>query len=122
MRIEKRLVLGMVAGLSACGGGGAASPGSAETAGGDLSLYEGPITSQDVELGMNKFVLFCDDCHPDGEAGDGPSLVADTHTPAQVRKQVREGSGKMRPFSAQRLNDADLEAVLAYLQSIHAVQ
>ena len=104
-----------------CGGGGAEEGGSEESSGGDLSAYEGPVASTDVEAGKELFSTFCDDCHPDGEEDVGPSLIEHAHSAARMRQQVREGSGKMRPFSANRLSDEDLEHLLAYLGSIGAV-
>jgi mono/diheme cytochrome c family protein len=108
-----------------CGGGGAEveEPASDEhTSGGDVGQYQGPIGSTDVEGGKELFDTRCGDCHPNGEEDVGPSLVAHAHTPAQLRQQIREGSGKMRPFPEARLSAADMEAILAYLASIHAVK
>ena len=84
--------------------------------------YEGAIASTDVEAGKTVFATYCDDCHPDGDADVGPSLIADPHTPALLRKQIREGSGKMKPFPEKRVSKDDLEALLAYLDSIGAVK
>jgi hypothetical protein len=90
--------------------------------GGGEGDYEGPITSTEVDRGKELFSTHCDDCHPGGEEDVGPSLIADPHSPADLRKQVREGSGKMRPFPEKRLSNEELEAVLAYLASINAVK
>jgi len=112
--------------VGACGGGSEAPEGE-ESSGGEAEAgegggYEGPITSTDVTHGKEVFDTHCEDCHPGGEDDVGPSLIADPHTPAKLRQQVREGSGKMRPFSAKRVSDEDLEALLAYLQTINAVK
>ena len=56
-----------------------------------------------MERGKELFSAHCDDCHPGGEEDVGPSLIGDPHTPPQIRKQVREGSGKMKPFPEKRL-------------------
>lgn len=106
-----------------CGGGGAEAE-NAEgdaTSGGEAANYEGPIASTDVERGTERFETFCGGCHPGGQEDVGPSLIADPHSPARVRQQIREGSAQMRPFSAARLNDADMEAILAYMASIGAI-
>ncbi|MGD8858880.1 MAG: cytochrome c [Myxococcales bacterium] len=106
-----------------CGSSGEAEEASGEaTGGGELTEYEGPIASTDVEAGKEAFDTFCGDCHPDGEEDVGPSLVADPHSPARLRQQVREGSGRMRPFSTNRLGDDQLEQILAYMASIGAVE
>ena len=101
------LLLG--AGLMACGGGGGAEEagGGESTSGGDEAAYAGPITSTEVERGKELFSTHCDDCHPGGEEDVGPSLIADPHTPPSIRKQIREGSGKMRPFPEKCLEWAE---------------
>jgi mono/diheme cytochrome c family protein len=112
--------------LIACGGGSEEPAGDESTGGeaeaGGGSAYEGPITSTDTAHGKEVFDQHCEDCHPGGEEDVGPSLIADPHTPAKLRQQVREGSGKMRPFSEKRISNDDLEALLAYLQTINAVK
>lgn len=108
--------------LTACGGSGAAEGGSEASSGGDMSQYEGPIASTDTARGEEVFLMFCDDCHPDGGADDGPSLLEHPTTAAMMRKQIREGSGKMRPFPVKRLSDDDLEAALAFMQQMGAVK
>ncbi len=108
-------------GLVACGSG-ASEPSSAGSSGGELTQYEGPIASTDVDRGKELFSTFCDDCHPGGESDVGPSLIATPHTPARIRKQIREGSGKMKPFPETRVSKDDVEAILAYLASINAVK
>ena len=110
-------------GLTACGGGGgsAEEPSSEETSGNESAGYEGAITSTDVAHGKELFATHCDDCHPGGEEDVGPSLIATPHTPARIRQQIREGSGKMRPFPEKRVSNEDMEAILAYLASINAV-
>jgi mono/diheme cytochrome c family protein len=108
----------------ACGGGGASEPSAGESSsGGEASAeYQGPIASTDVEAGKAVFATYCDDCHPDGDADVGPSLIADPHAPELLRQQIREGSGKMKPFPEKRVSKDDLEALLAYLDSIGAVK
>jgi mono/diheme cytochrome c family protein len=103
-------------------GGGSSKPDSEESSGGESAEYEGPIASTDVAHGKEVFSSFCDDCHPDGGEDVGPSLIEHAHTPAKIRQQIREGSGKMRPFSEARLNNQDMEAVLAWLASVNAVK
>jgi len=119
-------VAGVVLMAVGCGGGGGGQEGGGgeETSGGEGAgaSYEGAITSTDAAHGKELFAKFCDDCHPDGQEDVGPSLIDEPHTPARIRQQVREGSGKMRPFSEKRISGEDLEALLAYLASINAVK
>jgi mono/diheme cytochrome c family protein len=119
--------LASVAALSACGGGGGASGGTteasaAESSGGGESEYAGEIASADIEKGKTLYGTYCDDCHPDGGSDVGPSLIDDPHPAPALRKQIREGSGKMKPISEKRLKNEDMEAILAYLDSIKAVK
>lgn len=116
------VVLVVAMGCGGSGGGAEEPVGEEATSGGDVAQYQGPITSTDVEHGKELFDSRCGDCHPNGEEDVGPSLVAEPHTPARIRQQIREGSGKMRPFSEARLNAADMESILAFLASIQAVK
>jgi mono/diheme cytochrome c family protein len=114
---------GMVAGFALVGcGGGASEPSSPSSTGGEVTQYEGPMSSTDVGRGKELFGTFCDDCHPGGDADVGPSLIEKPHTPARIRQQIREGSGKMKPFPEKRVSKDDVEAILAYLASINAVK
>jgi mono/diheme cytochrome c family protein len=107
--------------LVAVGCGSSAESAESEASeGGESASYEGPIASTDAEAGKDKFEIFCSDCHGDG--GDAPDLTAEAHTPAQLRQQIREGSGKMRPIPEKRLSAEDMESVLAYLATINAVK
>lgn len=125
MRIHFRLLMTALAlGLAACGGskGGGGEEGGAESSSGGEAQYAGPIASTDVAHGKESFDDFCGDCHPDGGEDVGPSLIATPHSPAKLREQIREGSGKMRPFPEQRLSKDDLESILAWLASVNAVK
>ena len=108
--------------LIGCSGGSSAEEPSGESSSGGEATYAGPITSTDAEHGKEVFANFCDDCHPDGGEDVGPSLIANPHTPAKIRQQIREGGGKMRPFSEQRLSNDDMESLLAWLASVNAVK
>ncbi len=114
-------VCGFAVGCGSSGGGAEAAKPEA-TSGGDMAGYEGPIQSTDTAGGKDKFETFCGDCHPDGGEDEGPSLIAKPHTPGQLRKQIREGSGKMRPFSEKRLSNPDVESMLAWLATVGAVK
>jgi mono/diheme cytochrome c family protein len=108
--------------LVAIGCGGSAEKPEGQASSGGEAAYAGPIASTDIAHGKEVFDNFCGDCHPDGGKDVGPSLIAAPHTPARLRKQIREGGGKMRPFSEQRLSKDDMEAILAWLASVNAVK
>lgn len=126
MRIQYKLSwMMLVASLAACGGGGkGGDTASSEATSGDEAAaeYAGPIASTDVEHGKEVFDDLCGDCHPDGGSDSGPSLIATPHPAPKLRQQIREGSGKMRPFPEKRLKKDDLEAILAWLASVNAVK
>ena len=125
MRTQVKILLATLAiALAACGKGGkgASEAEAEESSGGESASYEGPITSTDAEGGKAKFDDFCGDCHPDGGEDVGPSLIATPHSPAKLRQQIREGGGKMRPFSEKRLSNEDMESILAWLASVNAVK
>ena len=123
MRIQDMLLTATLGlGLIACGGSKGSEEASGESTSGGEAEYAGPIASTDVAHGKEVFDNLCGDCHPDGGEDVGPSLIAKPHTPAKLRQQVREGSGKMRPFPEKRLSKDDLEAILAWLASVNAVQ
>lgn len=42
-------------------------------------------------------------------------------SPGQMRHQIREGNRMMPPISSHRLTDDDVEAVLAYLSTVGAI-
>ena len=121
MNVMKLGTLAMVL-AAGCGGSSEEPSGVEASAGAETTQYEGPITSTEVDRGKELFAANCDDCHPGGDEDVGPSLIAEPHTPARLRQQIREGSGRMRPFSSQRVSDEDLEAILAFLASIKAVK
>lgn len=126
MRIITPLALALSLAIGCGGSAGSASggdaAGGAPSAGGDTTQYEGPLTSTNVDEGKETFETFCGDCHPDGEDDVGPSLIENTNTPASIRQQIREGSGRMRPFSAKRLSDQQVEDILAWMSTINAVK
>jgi len=62
----------------------------------------------------------CGNCHePDDREGPNPGK---NWAEARMRAQIRQGRGRMRAIPVARLSDADLDALIAYLRSTHAVQ
>lgn len=80
------------------------------------SPYWGPIRSSDVDRGRTRFDVVCAPCHVRREM-DAPELTALGWSPADVRHQIREGSALMPSIPHRRLDDEDLEHLLAYLES-----
>jgi mono/diheme cytochrome c family protein len=76
----------------------------------------GPIGSRDVARGEHIFRTLCAACHR------GRVNPAGYHWSApQMRHQIREGNALMPALPAHRLSDDRVEAVLAYLSTIGAI-
>lgn len=106
------VLMSAMAVAAGCGGGGAASEGTAEPS----VSYEGAIASNDLARGEEVYNGVCMACH-----ATGPNLAGLGLDPAHMRQQIREGSGRMPPMRENRVSNEDLEASLAYMVTIGAV-
>ena len=79
---------------------------------------EDMVLSDEAKEGFEVYrTVGCASCHgAQGEGGVGPALAG--HTPEQVRQQVRNPVGNMPPFPKEQLSDADLEKIVAFVQSL----
>jgi len=138
----------LLLGLSGCGGGDAAADGEGdasggetttggettggeagaettggETNGGETTAPAGTASPEMIAAGGERFEAVCGLCHgASGDDGDAPS-VHDIHWSAErMRTQIRNGSGRMRPISAARLSDEDMEKVIAWLGTVGGVR
>lgn len=105
----------------ACGGGGGGDSDEHmdEHEGGenvDMSAFEGPV-SGDATAGAEVFANFCAGCHPNGQAGVGDDLTTSHDSPAEARYIIRNGESRMPAFDESQIPDADLENLLAHLQT-----
>jgi mono/diheme cytochrome c family protein len=117
-QIGKALALSAALALTACGGGGGTTTGEGTgTTTGAETTYAGPIGSTDTAHGETRFNAVCASCHNNG----APQLANIGWTPEHMRQQIREGSAQMPAIHEARLSAPDLEAVLAYLQTIGAI-
>ncbi len=81
---------------------------------------EGELTAE-VEVGFEAYTTAgCAGCHgAEGEGGVGPALAG--HTRDQVFRQVRTPKGDIMPaFAEDRLSDADVEVIVAWIDSLGA--
>ena len=69
-----------------------------------------------VGRGQILFEKNCHACHPDGKQGLGPSLEHPIDR-AFAFRQVRDGWQLMPGFDVETLSDADVEAILAYVDT-----
>jgi mono/diheme cytochrome c family protein len=58
----------------------------------------------------------CNQCHPGGDGGLGPSINAKPLPGFLVRLQVRAGLGAMPGFSEQDISEQELNDLVAYLK------
>ena len=106
----------MAAGLAiGCGGG------SGGTTSQSLEYYAGEIASTDKAAGEAVWATYCENCHPGGGEGKGPTMIDINWDTANMRKQIREGSGKMPDFGEDKISADELEALLAYMTTYNAV-
>jgi mono/diheme cytochrome c family protein len=72
--------------------------------------------SEEVKEGEVIFMKYCHSCHPDGEAGLGPSIY---YLPAMPKKfQVRHGLGVMPAFKKELISKNDLNKIMKYLKAL----
>jgi mono/diheme cytochrome c family protein len=108
----------------ACGGEKTTTPTEgASSAGGEPALV---ITDQAewdslAASGKTSFDTACGACHPGGEADLGPKLKGHMESSADMTKQIREGSGRMKPVGTDRLPEDQMKGLMVYLASIQAV-
>lgn len=84
--------------------------------------YQRPFTSdlsaasEEVKEGQVLYMNYCQKCHPDGEAGLGPSIY---YLPSFVKKfQARHGIGVMPEFKEKLISDEELDKIAAYLKAL----
>jgi mono/diheme cytochrome c family protein len=116
-RKRKRSIAAFAAGLgiaallaAACG-----SPRRSEAMLGSME-----IRSPEVARGRIVYARNCDECHPGGAAGLGPSLNNKPLPGFLIRFQVRHGMGAMPAFSEKKISDEDLDAVIEYVRARRA--
>lgn len=82
----------------------------------------GPLRAQDpvVLHGERLFSRHCQACHPGGTAGLGPSINDRPLPGGLIALQVRVGFGAMPAFGRDRIDDEELDAIVAYLLALRA--
>ena len=112
-----KLILGLMIGMLAIAYG--CSKESSGTTAYALEDFDYPIGSTDVPAGTEVFAEFCEGCHPGGEEGDGPKIAGEGRCPhPQLRWKVRSGGDDMPAFGPDKISDTNLEAVLAYAETL----
>jgi mono/diheme cytochrome c family protein len=72
-----------------------------------------------TEPGHKLFDRNCAHCHGDDARGDeGPNLHGLTLSDARIAKRIREGLKGEMPAFGKKLNDADIQALIAYIRTL----
>lgn len=83
-------------------------------------MYPEPQLDAQGRRGQEVYMRFCDECHPNGQAGRGPGIVDRPLPDAAIKAQVRLGAGIMPSFSEEQISDEDLDALVVYLEALEA--
>ena len=109
--------------LAACGGGSAEPAAGAPASGGEPAIvitdqaeWDGLATS-----GKVTFDRACGACHPGGDADLGPAIKGHMFSMADMTRQVRDGSGRMKPIDTSKLPDEEMRGMMVYLATIGGV-
>ena len=71
-----------------------------------------------VERGMKVYMIHCQKCHPNGEAGLGPAINSNPAPQFVKRFQVRHGLGVMPSFKRDEISKADLHDLSKYMKAL----
>ena len=83
----------------------------------ELALYK-----KKLRKGRIAFDRYCDSCHPGGGKDIGPTLRRIRWSVGRMKRQIRRGSGKMKPIPPKRLSNAKMDSLMIYLAKLGAVR
>ena len=69
-------------------------------------------------IGQQVYMRHCNQCHPGGGAGLGPSINSKPLPSFAIKAQVRNGGGAMPPFDEPKISDQNLTAIVDYLDRL----
>jgi mono/diheme cytochrome c family protein len=75
-------------------------------------------SSESILAGQRVFAAYCYECHPGGAAGLAPAINNKPLPGWLMKTQVRKGLGAMPAFGEDKIDDAQLDSLIAYLQSL----
>ncbi|WP_291910971.1 cytochrome c [Chitinophaga sp. CB10] len=70
-----------------------------------------------VARGEEIYMVYCDKCHPGGEAGLGPAISSNPAPQFIKRFQMRHGLGVMPSFKKEEISKKDLRDISKYLHA-----
>ena len=74
--------------------------------------------NEQEQEGRVLFMRHCNQCHPGGSGGLGPSINNKPLPKVAMRTQIRAGVGAMPAFTEQMLGDAEVDAIVDYLNAL----
>lgn len=75
-----------------------------------------PALNEQEKAGERIFMQNCQRCHPQGDAGLGPSIH---WSPAFAKRfQIRHGLGAMPSFDKEHLPEKEMDQLIAYLKAL----
>jgi mono/diheme cytochrome c family protein len=78
------------------------------------------FTSSDPRVynGQLQYNIYCQKCHPGGEAGLGPALNSNPAPGFIKRFQIRHGLGAMPSFKKDEISRTDVKDIMRYLKAL----
>ena len=78
----------------------------------------GPTAPPNLAAGQQVFMRYCNQCHPGGNQGVGPSLRNAGESDTRIAVRVRRGGGPMPAFDTGTISDSQLQDLIAYVHSL----
>jgi mono/diheme cytochrome c family protein len=80
-----------------------------------------PITKPGEKRGEVGFMKFCNQCHPMGEGGLGPTINDKPLPGAAIKLKVRTGlGGDMPTFSSEEIPEQALDEIVEYIEALRS--
>lgn len=70
-----------------------------------------------IANGERVYMMYCQKCHPGGEAGLGPAINSNPAPQFVKRFQMRHGLGVMPAFKKEEISKKDLRDISKYLRA-----
>ncbi len=108
---------------TACGGKGTTAESGAAASGGEPAIVVTDAAEWEslVAAGKTSYDIACGSCHPGGDADLGPALKGHALPVAEMTRQIREGSGRMKPIDETQLPEDQMKGLMVYMATLGAV-
>jgi mono/diheme cytochrome c family protein len=90
--------------LAACGDSATPAPAATSVSG--------------MPRGQTLYMKYCQQCHPGGGKGAGPSLITSPGGADDIRQVIRHGKNRMPGFGATLISDSDLDEMVKYIEEL----